>query len=63
MAGEWKSADIGFVTGKIVVNLPNELPLDTLLTVDVLVYYDIWSFYNIGGTREFTLTGMITKKA
>lgn len=56
--GDWQSAEISLVNGKMIANLPKNPPPDTPLSIDVLVYYNIWSFYNIGGTREFKMVGI-----
>ena len=57
--GTWKSSSFSIVGGKIIANLPDEIPNNREFKVDAMIYYNIWSFYKIGRIKEFQLIGML----
>jgi hypothetical protein len=54
--GTWQSERMGNVKGRLIINMPDTLPVNTDFKVDALIYYDIWSFYKTGSTKEIKLT-------
>lgn len=59
--GSWNSSETLFASGKIVVDLPYNLPINEPIYVDMLVYYNVWSLYNTCGTSEFKCVGLISE--
>jgi hypothetical protein len=57
--GNWHSDEYRLISGQLVANLPPALPLNETIEADILLYYNIWSIYNLGGTREFKLIGFL----
>lgn len=58
--GVWKSSEFSFISGKMMVDLPYKLPLNVETNVDMVVYYNLWSFYHICGTKEFSIRCFIS---
>ncbi len=57
--GNWKSGNLGIIGGKIIANLPDEIPNNESFEVNAMIYYNIWSLYKIGGIKEFKLIGKL----
>ena len=57
--GKWESSNFSLIGGKIIANLPAEIPTNEEFEVDAMIYYDIWSIYKMGGIKEFKLIGML----
>jgi len=57
--GNWQSENFGFIGGKIIANLPDQIPNNEEFDVEAMIYYNIWGFYNMGGVSEFKLKGTL----
>lgn len=57
--GNWKSGSFSLIGGKIIANLPEEIPNNEEFEVEAMIYYNIWSIYKMGGIKEFKLIGML----
>lgn len=57
--GSWKSGSFSLIGGKIIANLPDEIPNNEEFEVDAMIYYNVWSIYKTGGIMEFKLIGML----
>ena len=57
--GDWNSDQFSLVSGRLVVNLPNPVPIDQEFDVDALVYYRIWSPYRTGKTVRMKMVGYL----
>ncbi|BAX81817.1 hypothetical protein [Labilibaculum antarcticum] len=54
-SGTWQSENLGSIKGRLVVSMPDTLPQNKEFKVDALIYYDIWSIYKTGSTKEIKL--------
>jgi len=55
--GDWSSDAYPLVSGRLLVRLPDPIPINEDFTVDAIAYYHIWSPYRTGEMIPMTMAG------